>query len=59
MMRLLKPIEVAERLALSPATIRKWILNRRLPTVRLGRAVRVKEDDLDALVRMGYTSVKK
>ncbi len=59
MTRLLKTVEVAQRLALSPATIRRWILDRRLPTVRVGAAVRIREEDLEALVRMGYTPVRR
>jgi excisionase family DNA binding protein len=52
-MRLLNANEVAQRLALSPLTVRKWISQRRLPVVRLGRAVRVREDDVEALARFG------
>ena len=57
--RLLKTADVAERLAVSPATIRKWIFAGRLPTVHVGRAVRVREEDIEALVRMGYTPVRR
>lgn len=53
-MVLLKIPEAAQRLALSPATLRAWIATGRLPVVRLGRAVRVKADDVDALIRFGY-----
>ena len=59
MTKLLKAGEVAERLAVSPVTVRKWIFAGRLPTVRLGRAVRVKEEDIEALVRMGYKPVAR
>lgn len=51
---LLKIAEAAQRLALSPATLRAWIGKGHLPVVRLGRAVRVKADDVDALIRFGY-----
>lgn len=54
MTKLLKPLEVAERLSVSPLTVRKWIFAKRLPVVRVGRSVRVREEDLEALIRLGY-----
>jgi excisionase family DNA binding protein len=54
MSNLLRIEMVAQRLAVSPLTVRKWIALGRLPVVRLGRSVRVKEDDVHALVRLGY-----
>lgn len=50
---LLRVTEVAERLALSPFTVRNWIAAGRLPVVRLGRAVRIRAEDVEALVRFG------
>ena len=46
--------EAAERLAISTATIRRWVAQRRLPAVRLGRAVRIRESDIVALIRWGH-----
>ena len=46
--------EAADRLAISTATIRRWVAQRRLPAVRLGRAVRIRESDIVALIRWGY-----
>ncbi len=54
MTKLLRISDVADRLAVSPLTVRKWVFQKRLPIVRVGRAVRVREEDLDALVRLGY-----
>ena len=52
--------EVAERLGLKVATIRKMIYKRELPVVRpTKRAVRVREDDLDAIVRRGYQPARR
>ena len=52
--------EAAERCALSPATIRKWLYLRKLPSVKLGRrAVRVREGDLEALVRLGLREARR
>lgn len=54
MQRLLTVFQAAEQLALRPATIRKMILQRRLPVVRIGRSVRIREVDLEGIVRQGY-----
>lgn len=56
--KLLKAGEVAERLGLSPLTVRKWIFERRLPVVRIGRAVRVREEDVEALIRFGLQPLR-
>jgi excisionase family DNA binding protein len=52
--KLLTVRQAAEFLALRPSTIRKMIFERRLPVVRIGRSVRIKESDLDGIVRDGY-----
>ncbi len=54
MQQLLTVLQAAEALALKPATIRKMILQRRLPVVRIGRAVRIKEADVEGIIRHGY-----
>ena len=46
--------QAANRLAVSSATVRRLIAKRELPVVRVGRCVRLRGDDLDALVRRGY-----
>jgi excisionase family DNA binding protein len=51
--KLLTIVEAAERSALRPGTIRKPIYQRRLPSVKLGRSVRLREEDLEALIRLG------
>ena len=56
MHQLLTVQRAAELLALKPATIRKMIFQRRLPVVRIGRSVRIKESDLEAVVREGWRS---
>jgi excisionase family DNA binding protein len=37
-------------LGLKPATVRKWILERRLPFVKIGRSVRIRQSTLAAIV---------
>lgn len=41
MSKLLSIREASEMLALKPATIRAWLLRRKLPRVNCGRAVRI------------------
>ncbi len=50
MQPLLKAKEAAQLLNLSENTIRQWIWQRRLPVVRIGRAVRLRREDLEKLI---------
>jgi excisionase family DNA binding protein len=50
MQTLLKTKEAAQLLNLSENTIRQWIWQRRLPVVRIGRAVRLRREDLEQLI---------
>lgn len=43
--------QVADRLGLKPATIRLWISKRKLAHVKLSRAVRVPEAEVERLIR--------
>ena len=43
--------EVARRLHLHPITVRRMIKAGRLPAIRLGRSVRVRESDVNDLIR--------
>lgn len=47
--------QVADRLAVSSATIRRLIAMAKLPIVRVGRCVRLREEDVQALIRRGCT----
>ncbi|MBI3329656.1 MAG: helix-turn-helix domain-containing protein [Nitrospinae bacterium] len=51
---LLKAKEAAQLLNLSENTIRQWIWQRRLPVVRLGRAVRLRREDLEQLIARNH-----
>lgn len=53
--KLLKVPEAAEMLALSQKTIWQWIGERRIGVVRLGRAVRVPQSEIDRLMEEGTT----
>lgn len=51
--KLLTIPQAAALLALAPATLRKWITERRIPSVRIGRARRLRLLDVEALIRVG------
>ena len=46
--------EAAEYLKLKVPTLRKWCFERRLPVYKIGRTVRFKKGDLDALVEKSF-----
>ncbi len=48
--KLLTPEEVAEHLAVSPKSIRKWLREGKLRGVRVGRLWRIRERDLEAFL---------
>jgi excisionase family DNA binding protein len=50
--------EAAEELNLSPATIRAWLLRRRLGCVRLGRAVRIPRSEIHRMLDEGAVPAK-
>lgn len=47
---LLTLAEAAIRLRLKVSTLRDWILKRRLPYVKVGRLIRIRRSDLEALI---------
>ena len=51
--RMLKIEEAAQRMGLSPATMRAWVWRRKIEYTRLGRAVRISESVVDALLERG------
>ncbi len=55
MEKLLRVDEVAELLGLRPSTVRKLIYLRAIPVVRpTKRAVRVRQGDVEAIIRRGH-----
>lgn len=50
---LLSVKDAAERLACSEAMLRKWMYTGKLPFVKVGRLSRLREQDMDAWVRLG------
>ena len=50
MERLLDTAEIAEQLGMSVSTIRKWVHYGFIPHVKLGRAVRFREKDIETWI---------
>jgi len=53
MEQLLTVKEAARLLACSEAAIRKWVFQRRLPVVKVGRLTRLRQRDLEAFIAGG------
>jgi len=51
--QLLSVKEAADVLSCSEAAIRKWLYERRLPRVKLGRLTRIRQSDLEGLLTHG------
>lgn len=49
--RLLKPTEAARVLGIARTTIYEWAAERRIETVRIGRALRFRESVLQKMIR--------
>jgi excisionase family DNA binding protein len=57
---LLRVPEVAARLAVKPATVRAWLLQRKLPCVRLSaRAIRIRQSDVDEVISRGLVGARE
>ncbi len=52
--QLLTVAQAADRLGLKVATIRRRILERKIPYVKLGRAVRIPVEAVEGLMAAGY-----
>jgi excisionase family DNA binding protein len=53
MEQLLTVKEAAQQLSCSEAAIRKWLYQRRLPRIKLGRLTRIRQSDLQGLLTHG------
>ena len=53
MSKLLSVAEFAEAVGLSPKTIRQWVWMRRVPYVRVGRAIRFRRETVEEILRRG------
>jgi excisionase family DNA binding protein len=50
--RLLPIKEVADRFAISEKTVRRWVATGELPSIRLGRTLRISSVDLEQYIRV-------
>jgi excisionase family DNA binding protein len=58
-MRLLTLAQAAELLGLKVATLRFWTWQRKIEIVRVGRAVRVREDTIRKLIEQGTVPARR
>lgn len=58
MKRLLTVSEFAEALGVTPACIRRWLLERKIAHVKVGRLVRLSPDELSRVVQDGFRPAK-
>jgi len=49
----------AKTLNVTPACIRRWILERKIATVKLGRLVRIPSDEVQRLIQSGLRPTQK
>ena len=57
---LLRVPEAAALLTLKPATVRAWLLQRKLPCIRLSaRAIRVRRCDVEKLISEGLVGARQ
>jgi len=54
--KLLSAKQAAEILGCTEAAIRKWVYQRRLPTVHIGRLVRFRAHDVEKILEQGLPS---
>jgi len=59
MEKLLTVVVAAELLALKPATIRAWLLRRKLPRVNCGRAVRIPAEAIAQFIERNTIPAKE
>lgn len=59
MTKLLSILEASEMLAVKPATIRAWLLRRKLPRVNCGRAVRIPAEAIAQFIERNTVPAKE
>jgi excisionase family DNA binding protein len=50
--------EASEALGVSQKAVRRWVADRRLPAVRVGRCVRIRRTDLARVIANGLAAVE-
>ena len=47
--------ELSQRLSIKKGTIYNWVYLRRIPFVKMGRALRFRQEEIDRIVRLSST----
>lgn len=58
-MRLLTISQASERLGLKPATMRFWIWTRKIEHVKVGGAVRIRQETIDRIIEQGTVPAQR
>lgn len=53
---MLTTLQVAQQLGVDPSTVRRWVADGRLVAMQPGRSYRVRQGDVDELLRLSRTS---
>jgi excisionase family DNA binding protein len=56
--RLVTPRNAETQIGFAPATVYRWVADGRLPFVRIGRSIRLRQSDLDRMIRGGSALVR-
>jgi excisionase family DNA binding protein len=56
---LLTVTEAAEALCMKPATVRAWLLRRKITSYRVGRSVRIAPEEVQRILRAGLRPAKR
>ena len=56
--KLLTPQQFGDEIGLKVATVRAWVLRRKIDVVRVGRAVRIPHTEIERLTREGFTPAR-
>ena len=59
MKRWLQVDEFAEALGITPACVRRWLLERKINSVRVGRLVRIPASEVDRIIESDSRPAKK
>jgi excisionase family DNA binding protein len=57
-LNLMTVAEVAQALRVKPATIRAWVLRRKINSYRVGRAVRISAEEIERILSDGRRPAK-
>jgi excisionase family DNA binding protein len=58
-MKLLNVNETSDALGIKPATVRAWLLRRKLPFVKVGRSVRIPADAIAQFIERNTIPAKE